>query len=102
MFLIGTMHPLAAVAFLFKMGSDLVHQCMEHDGVQKLLKSNEKFDICIIEIFNADAMLVRLGEIEGKAGNGLNFKVSFDFVGNRRTFRLRAYHLYDFWRRQVD
>lgn len=40
------------------MGSDLVHAVMSHPNVQELMNSEEKFDICIIEVFNADAFSV--------------------------------------------
>lgn len=46
--------------FLFKMGSDLVNEVMQHDRIQSLMKSNEKFDVCIVESFATDALNVRL------------------------------------------
>lgn len=51
---------------LFKMGSDLVNEVMVHPEVQNLLKSNEKFDVCIIEIFNADAFLVSITQLDSR------------------------------------
>lgn len=40
------------------MGSDLVITVLEHPAVIKLLESDEKFDVCVIEVFNADALIV--------------------------------------------
>ena len=40
------------------MGHDLVNQYMNHTGLSEFLKENESFDVCVIEIFNADALLV--------------------------------------------
>lgn len=57
---IGNMHPIVTMSFLYKMGSDLVNSYMEYPEIKEFLKTKEKFDVCIIEIFNADAMLVRL------------------------------------------
>lgn len=48
------------MSMLFKMGSDLVHSVMVHSNVQTLMNSGEKFDVCIIEVFNADAFIVRV------------------------------------------
>lgn len=46
-------------ALLF-MGNEVVNSYMTHAGVQNLMNSNEKFDVCIIEIFQEDALVVRL------------------------------------------
>jgi len=43
--------------FLYSMGAELVDSVMTHDKVLKLMKSKEKYDICVVEIFNADALL---------------------------------------------
>ena len=43
---------------LYKMCSDLVQEYMNHPSVNELLASNEKFDICVFEVFNVDALLV--------------------------------------------
>lgn len=40
------------------MGAELAELYLNHLEVQKLLKSDEKFDVCVIEIFMADALLV--------------------------------------------
>lgn len=57
-FEIGTIHPVFMIPFLYQMGSDLVISTLEHPGVVKLLESNEKFDVCLMEVFNADALIV--------------------------------------------
>lgn len=53
------MSPLVMMAFLSKIGGDLVEIYMQHANVINLMKSGEKFDVCIIELFQADAFLVR-------------------------------------------
>lgn len=57
---LGDMHPLLMTGFLFTMGNDLFNVYMNHSGVQSLLKSGEKFDVCVIEIFNIEAFLVKI------------------------------------------
>lgn len=59
MFEVSKMPLMMSFAFLYKMGNDLVHVYMNHPEVEKLLSSDESFDVCVIEIFNADAFLVR-------------------------------------------
>jgi hypothetical protein len=41
------------------MGNDLVKDVMSEEVIQTFMASNEKFDVCVIEIFNIDAFLVR-------------------------------------------
>lgn len=43
---------------LFSFGAMAVEMTLEHEGVKKLMKSGEKFDICVLEIFNVDAAAV--------------------------------------------
>lgn len=59
MFDIGNMPTISMIPFLYFMGADLVKSYLDHPGIQEFLKSGEKFDVCIIEVFNADALLVR-------------------------------------------
>lgn len=47
------------VGFLYKMGYDLVDAIMLHDSVKELMNSKEKFDVCILETFNIDALTVK-------------------------------------------
>lgn len=47
------------MGLLYYVGGDVVKSYMNHPGTLELLNSDEKFDVCVIEIFNADAMLVR-------------------------------------------
>jgi hypothetical protein len=58
MFEFGGMPPLLSMFFLFQMGNDLVNSCLSYKGVQDFLKEDQKFDVCVIELFNADAMVV--------------------------------------------
>ncbi|KAG5670629.1 hypothetical protein PVAND_000877 [Polypedilum vanderplanki] len=39
------------------MGTELVEYYVNHPKVVEFLKTNEKFDICVIEVFNFDALL---------------------------------------------
>lgn len=56
--MLGDMSPTVIITFLYKLGIDTVDAYLQHPNVQKLLKSKEKFDICVIENFNADAFVV--------------------------------------------
>jgi hypothetical protein len=58
MFEFGGLHPLMGMMFLFKMGNDLVNSCLSYKGVQEFMKEDQNFDVCVIELFNADAMVV--------------------------------------------
>jgi hypothetical protein len=40
------------------MGNDMVQMILNNGQVQDFLKSNEKYDVCIVETFNIDAVLV--------------------------------------------
>lgn len=40
------------------MGADVVNLYLSHPKVEELQKSEEKFDICVFEVFAADALLV--------------------------------------------
>lgn len=57
-FTLGNMHPLVIMTFLYKMGADVVNMFMQHQEVIKFMNSKQKFDVCIIETFNVDALLV--------------------------------------------
>lgn len=47
------------IFILYKMmGNDLVHSILNDDNYKKMIKSKEKFDVCVLEIFNIDAVLV--------------------------------------------
>lgn len=52
------LHPVLAIFIMAPMGADLVEVYMKHPEVQKLLKSDERFDVCVFENFLADALLV--------------------------------------------
>lgn len=45
---------------LYNFGAMGVEMLMENENVVKLMKSGEKFDVCILEVFNIDAAMVRL------------------------------------------
>lgn len=53
------MPPWIMVGFLYKMGYDLVDAIMVHENVKNLMNSKEKFDVCILETFNIDALTVK-------------------------------------------
>lgn len=52
--------PSATMALiLYKIfGNDLVHLILNHESVNKTLQLEEKYDVCISEIFNIEALLV--------------------------------------------
>lgn len=52
------MNPMILMTFLYKIGGDLVHMYLNYPEVIKFMKTNPKFDVCVIENFNADAFLV--------------------------------------------
>lgn len=60
MFEFGGMDPTLGTFFLYKMGNDLVNSVLSYPRVQKFLEEDQKFDVCVFEIFNADALLVSL------------------------------------------
>lgn len=51
------MNPLVSLAFMFSSGAQLSEHALINEDVQKLLKSNEKFDVVIVELFAIDALL---------------------------------------------
>lgn len=44
--------------FMYLVGPKIVNMYMNHEVIKNLLNSNDKFDICIFEIFLVDSMLV--------------------------------------------
>lgn len=57
MFEIGSMNPLFMLEFVFSNGIHHSKHVLQNEGVQKLLNSNEKFDVVIVENFVFDALL---------------------------------------------
>lgn len=55
---------LGSIAFLYNLGNQLVNVVMQHAEIQKLMKSKEQFDICILEIFHANALSVSVVEYD--------------------------------------
>lgn len=49
---------MVVIPFLYKIGGEMVTAYLSHPEVKTLMDSGEKFDVCIIEMFNADAFLV--------------------------------------------
>lgn len=56
-FIFGKYPAIGTVVILSKMNADLVDLFMEDSEVQKFINSDEKFDVCIYEIFLTDALL---------------------------------------------
>lgn len=52
----GSMPVIMNLPFLSQMGIDMTRNVLEHPNVQKLIKSNQKFDAVIVEQFNNDAL----------------------------------------------
>lgn len=57
--MLGEMSATVILYFLSKLGIVTVDAYMQHPNVQKLLNSKDKFDVCVLETFNADAFMVR-------------------------------------------
>lgn len=70
------MSPIFALSFMFSMGITHSEFILQSKGVQELLKSDEKFDLVIVEIFAIDA-LFGLGQHFGCPVIALN---TFDSV----------------------
>ncbi|KAL7024822.1 hypothetical protein ACKWTF_013204 [Chironomus riparius] len=47
---------IAGIPFLHWMGNKFAKLVIEHENVQKLLNSKEKFDVCFLETFHGNAM----------------------------------------------
>lgn len=56
-FIFGKYPAIGTLVTLTNMNADLVDLFMKDVEVQKFLKSNEKFDVCVFEIFLTDALL---------------------------------------------
>ena len=52
------MSPFGMMKFIYSMGDVTVDTYLSHPNVQKLMNSGESFDICILENFNTEAMMV--------------------------------------------
>lgn len=75
MFEFGKIHPIFGVVFLYKMGADLVEGTLSAPEVSKFIESGEKFDVCIVEVFNADAFLVSCMIVERKFKQSKNYVI---------------------------
>lgn len=51
------MNPMLVIGFVLSMGYDTAEHLMKSADVQQLMKSNEKFDAVIVELFATDALL---------------------------------------------
>lgn len=49
---------VAMIPFMYYMMHTLVDRIMVDDEVLKFMKSKEKYDVCIVEVFNMDAIMV--------------------------------------------
>jgi hypothetical protein len=57
-FTIHNLPTLGGIFILHSFGNDMVEAVMEHPEVQKFMKSGEKFDVCFLEVFHANALAV--------------------------------------------
>lgn len=62
-FVLGKMPIIVNTAFLYKLSGDYVELVMQQPEVKEFMQSNEKFEICVIEVFNFDALLVSRWEV---------------------------------------
>lgn len=54
--------PLMELNAIHGMAVAMTSNVIQHREVIKLLKSNEKFDVCLVEIFNYDALNLGVAE----------------------------------------
>jgi hypothetical protein len=57
-FKLRNMPPFVMMNFLYSMGELMVETYLSHPNLEKLIKSDEKFDICLFENFNTEALFV--------------------------------------------
>lgn len=62
-FNLSKMGVIDMVLFLYQFGYDLVEGCMGNANIIQFMESKPKFDVCIVENFNADAFIVRTLEM---------------------------------------
>ncbi len=49
---------IAMLPFMYYMMHTLVDRVMVDDEVIKFMKSKEKYDVCVVEVFNMEAIMV--------------------------------------------
>ena len=52
------MRTIIVHGIMMKMGNDVVNSVMMYPKMQEMIKSGKKFDVCIIEVFLEEALLV--------------------------------------------
>lgn len=56
-FIFGKYPAIGTIVVLSKMNADIVDLFMSDTEIQKFMKTDQKFDVCLLEIFNVDALL---------------------------------------------
>lgn len=54
------MNQLIGFVLMYSMGAQLFEKYANHPEMKKLLESDEKFDVCVFEVFANDAFFVRI------------------------------------------
>lgn len=57
-FTFGKLPSALMIFMLYNFGALGVEMLMENDNIQTLMNSGEKFDVCVLEVFNIDALMV--------------------------------------------
>lgn len=58
---------VAMLPFMYYMMYTLVDKVMVDDEVVEFMKSNEKYDVCVVEVFNMEAIMVKIFSIESSS-----------------------------------
>lgn len=54
---------VAFIPFMYHVLAQLTESILVDDEVIKLMHSKEKYDVCVFEVFNIDALLVIIGQV---------------------------------------
>lgn len=57
-FKVHNMPTIVGFFILHSIGNQIVEAVMEHPEIQKFMKSGEKYDVCFLEVFHANALAV--------------------------------------------
>jgi hypothetical protein len=54
------MSPIGISKVIYTFGEWMANEYLSHESLKKLVDANETFDVCILENFNAEAIMVKL------------------------------------------
>lgn len=58
---------VAMLPFMYYMMYTLVDKVMVDDEVVQFMKSNEKYDVCVVEVFNMEAIMVKIFSVDSSS-----------------------------------